>query len=148
MNNPADPRIVTVGRPSPGVTIRIADDGEILMSGESVFSAYWHNPTATGETLIDGWLHTGDLGELDSDGYLKITGRKKEIIVTAGGRPEGPGCAHLPAVRLTRRVLGDRMNRTFRIGGGPVQPVTGTATTPGDPVTIAIRHARTELVGG
>ncbi len=66
MNTPADRRIGTVGRPSACVTIRIADDGEILMSGESVFSAYWHNPTATGETLIDGWLHTGDIGELDN----------------------------------------------------------------------------------
>jgi len=90
VNTPADLRIGTVGRPSPGVTIRIADDGEILMSGDSVFSAYWHNPTATGETLVDGWLQTGDLGELDSDGYLKITGRKKEIIVTAGGKNVAP----------------------------------------------------------
>jgi len=90
VNTPADLRIGTVGRPSPGVTIRIADDGEILMSGESVFQGYWHNPTATGETVVDSWLQTGDLGELDSDGYLKITGRKKEIIVTAGGKNVAP----------------------------------------------------------
>ncbi|HEY2161719.1 MAG TPA: long-chain fatty acid--CoA ligase [Solirubrobacteraceae bacterium] len=77
----------TVGRALPGVEIRIAgEDNEILMRGPNVFREYWKNPEATADTLIDGWLHTGDLGELDDEGFLKITGRKKDIIITAGGK--------------------------------------------------------------
>jgi long-chain acyl-CoA synthetase len=77
----------TVGRPMPGVEITIAaDDQEILVRGPNVFGEYWLNPEATEQTFADGWLQTGDVGELDDDGFLKITGRKKDIIITAGGK--------------------------------------------------------------
>ena len=112
VNTPAHIKVGTVGRPSPGVTVRIADDGEILMSGDHIYRGYWHNEQATGEAKSDGWFHSGDIGEIDEDGFVRITGRKKELIVTAGGKNVAPAVLEdrLRAHRLVSQclVVGDQ----------------------------------------
>jgi long-chain acyl-CoA synthetase len=86
ISTPDDFKVGTIGKPFPGCEIRIAEDGEILVKGPNVFQGYYKNEEATRETIVDGWLHTGDIGEIDADGFIKITGRKKDIIITAGGK--------------------------------------------------------------
>lgn len=90
------PRIGTVGPPLPGVSVRVMDDGEIEVKGVNVFKEYWKNPQSTAETFDGDWLKTGDIGDLDADGFLTITGRKKEIIVTAGGKNVAPAALEDP----------------------------------------------------
>ena len=86
ISKPEEFKVGTIGKPFPGCEVKIADDGEILVKGPNVFQGYHKNPEATRETIVDGWLHTGDIGEIDSEGFIKITGRKKDIIITAGGK--------------------------------------------------------------
>jgi long-chain acyl-CoA synthetase len=121
VNTPEHVRIGTVGRPVGGVTVRVAEDGELLLKSEFVFSGYWQNKEATDEALEAGWFHTGDIGEIDSDGYVRITGRKKELIVTAGGKNVAPA------------VLEDRVRSHWLVGQclvvGDQQPFVAALVT-------------------
>ena len=112
VNAPDEYRIGTVGRPIEGCEIKIAEDGEVLMRGPNVFTAYWNNEEATAKDLSGGWLRSGDLGELDADGYLTITGRKKDLIITSSGKNIAP--SHLENLIRQHRwvsqcvIYGDR----------------------------------------
>ena len=111
-NPPANNKMRTVGPPFVDIDLKIADDGEILVRGELVMQGYWNNPEATAEAIIDGWLHTGDIGELDEHGHLKITDRKKDIIVNSGGDNIAPqrieGFLELQPEIAQSMVYGDR----------------------------------------
>ncbi|KES08359.1 long-chain fatty acid--CoA ligase [Streptomyces toyocaensis] len=125
---PLGPRPGTVGLPVPGTAVGIADDGEVRIKGGIVFGSYWNNPAATDEVLEDGWFTTGDLGSLDDDGYLTITGRKKDILVTSGGKNVSPA------------VLEDRLRSRPPVGQclvvGDNRPFVAALITL-DPETVA-----------
>ncbi|MFI1362390.1 AMP-dependent synthetase/ligase [Streptomyces griseochromogenes] len=133
---PLSPRPGTVGLPVPGTAVRIADDGEVLIEGGVVFGSYWNNPAATEAVLTDGWFATGDLGSLDQDGCLTITGRKKDILVTSGGKNVSPA------------VLEDRLRSRPLIGQcvvvGDRRPFVAALVTL-DPEAVAHRLSAGEL---
>jgi long-chain acyl-CoA synthetase len=113
VNRLDDFRLGTVGKPIPGVEVAIAADCEVLIRGGNIMTSYWRNPEATAAALDrDGWLHTGDIGEVDADGFLRITDRKKDLIITAGGKNVAPQNleAHLKTSRYISNCLvyGDR----------------------------------------
>ncbi|GAA4366716.1 AMP-dependent synthetase/ligase [Nocardioides caricicola] len=120
-NLPDATKIGTVGRPLPGTAVRVADDGELLFKGGQVMAGYWRNEQATAEVLEDGWFHTGDIGEVDDEGFIRITGRKKEIIVTAGGKNVAPAVLE---DRLRAHLLVDQC---IVVGDG--QPFIGALVT-------------------
>ena len=111
-NPPGRIRIDTVGPPLDGVEVRIAEDGEILVAGDNVMKGYWNDPEATARTLVDGWLYTGDIGQLDPDGYLRITDRKRDFIKNSGGDMISParveGALTLAPEIAQAMVFGDR----------------------------------------
>jgi long-chain acyl-CoA synthetase len=112
VNTPAANRLGTVGKPLPNIEVRIADDGEVLVRGPSVFQGYWNRPEETQAAFVDGWFKTGDIGHLDSDGYLSITDRKKDLIKTSGGKFIAPqpieNSLKLNPLIGTAVVFGDR----------------------------------------
>jgi long-chain acyl-CoA synthetase len=144
VNTPSQIKIGTVGRPSPGVTVRIADDGEIQMSGEHIYQGYWHNEAATAENNSDGWFSSGDIGELDDEGFLRITGRKKELIVTAGGKNVAPAVLEdrLRAHPLVSQcmVVGDQkpfIACLVTLDAEAIGPWATSRSKPADPAALA-----------
>ena len=121
VNRPDRQKIGSVGQPLPGVAVRIADDGEVLVRGKSIFPGYWEDEAATKDAFTDGWYATGDIGELDDEGFLTITGRKKEMIVTAGGKNVAP------AVLEDRMRMHALISQCMVVGDG--RPFVGVLVT-------------------
>jgi long-chain acyl-CoA synthetase len=146
-NRPDRFRLGTVGPAVPGVDVRIAEDDEILVRGPNVFLGYFKEPAATAETLRDGWLYSGDLGAFDADGFLQITGRKKEIIITAGGKNIAPknieaAIKNHPLVNEAV-VIGDRRKFLTALVTLDPEAVERFAFDQGIPVHAVASHERT-----
>jgi long-chain acyl-CoA synthetase len=113
LNPLSNPRPGSIGKPLKGVEVRLSEEGELLLRGEMLFSGYYNDPAATAAVLRDGWLHTGDVAEIDADGYVWITGRKKELIVSSNGKKIFPakieGLFKLEPLVNQVMLLGDRM---------------------------------------
>jgi len=131
-------KIGTIGRPVPGTEIRLADDGEIIMRGPQVFAGYWNNPEATAEVLADGWLYTGDLGSIDEAGFVTITGRKKEIIITADGKTHAGEPGRTAAVALD--LPGGHARRPATVPGRADHPRRRADHPLGSTARAALRH--------
>jgi long-chain acyl-CoA synthetase len=147
-------RFGTVGRALPGVQLRIAEDGEIMIKGPNIFQGYHHNADASFGAVEDGWLHTGDLGSLDEDGYLSITGRKKDIIITAGGKNLTPANIEndLKQCRwISQAVMhGDRRPYPVVLITLDEEEIVGYArehNLPEEPALLAREPAIRELIG-
>ncbi|MGA2950116.1 MAG: long-chain fatty acid--CoA ligase [Candidatus Sulfotelmatobacter sp.] len=117
VNSPIHHRIGTVGKILPNLEVRIAEDGEILVRGPSVFKGYWNRPEETQNAFLDGWFKTGDIGHIDADGYLSVTDRKKELIKTSGGKFIAPqpieNSLKLNALVGTAAIIGDKRKFAF-----------------------------------
>jgi long-chain acyl-CoA synthetase len=140
-NSPARIKIDTVGPPLDGVRVRVADDGEILVAGDNVMKGYWNDPQATAHTLVEGWLHTGDVGQVDVDGYIRITDRKRDFIKNSGGEMVSParveGYLTLEPEIAQAMVFGDRQPYLVAIVVPDHEFAAGFAGKNGGPPEIA-----------
>ena len=134
MNPPARPKAGSIGKALPGAELQTAEDGELLVRGETVFSGYYKDPGATAAVLRDGWLHTGDVAEIDADGYVWITGRKKELIVSSNGKKIYParieGLFKMHPIINQILLIGDRMpymTALISINAQPAEEVAGVS---------------------
>ena len=150
LNLPGAYKFGTIGQPVAGADVRIADDGEIEIAGEMIIREYWHNPDATAEVMTaDGFLKTGDLGAIDDDGYVSITGRKKDIIITAGGKNLTP--ANLEGdLRMSRWIsqavmFGDRKPYPVALVTLDPEQIVPWAEAQGLPTDVAELATRPEV---
>lgn len=153
-NSPGRIKIDTVGPPLDGVRVRIADDGEILVAGDNVMQGYWNDPQATAQTLVDGWLRTGDVGRIDEDGYIRITDRKRDFIKNSGGEMVSParieGYLTLEPEIAQAMVFGDRRPYLVAIVVPDRDFSAGLATKNGsqaDPAALAADPGLVKAIG-